>query len=228
MLGELPSEFDPELQGRKPEHVWNGHWTYGYPLTFDFGFTVLISGQRQIYEGLGRYLHIHQLIPQKGNILDVGCGPSSHYIFGEELTKKSVFGVDYAPAQLEKSKIPPHRQIEADLREEHLPDALTKQKFSLITSFLAARYLNDTEASRLYRNLRPLGETLVVADVHGANPRFERVLGQQRKFTSEREKELLEEAGYTHVQTTPVFLPRSDGSPAANMVWGQANESGNS
>jgi SAM-dependent methyltransferase len=220
MLGELPSEFDPVLQTRTPEHVWNGHWTYGYPFSFDFGFVVLISGHQAIYENLQRYLNLLHLIPEEGNILDLGCGPSSHYIFGEELTQGSVYGVDYSQTQLEKSKIPHDRQIVADLRDAHLPEALKGNNFALMTAFLAVRYLSESEAKRLYANLRPLGERLVVADVYSANHHFEKVLGQQREFEPLQEKALLEEVGYVDVQTREIVIPRSGGAVAAQMVWG--------
>ena len=213
----------PELKGVEPQRVWDSEVTAGYPGSLMFGDAYLgLNGNIRAHQVLGENLRELGLIPEKGDILDLGAGPCSDLVFGREVVAERVWGVDYAEGQLGRSRIPERRQIVADLRQDDFAAKLEGKQFALATSFLLAKYLTASEAGSLYSRLRGFSQSLVVAEYRAVAEEFEELLGQQRTFVLEEEKMLLETAGWQKVTTAILRMNAGQYPHVLGLIWAEA------
>lgn len=212
----------PELKGVDPQRVWDSEVTADYPTSFMLGDIYWgLSGEVETHEALGEYLKQWQLIPEAGPILDLGAGPCSDLVFGRQVVRDRVWGIDYAEGQLARSQIPQKRQIVADLRKDDFVVRLKGKQFALATSFLLAKYLTISEAGSLYSQIRNIAQRLVVAEYPGVAEELKDLLGQRRTFVLEEEKMLLETAGWENVTTEILEVKIGMHPHFFGLVWGE-------
>lgn len=214
----------PELKGVDPQRVWDSEVTAGYPKNFRLGDVPLeLSGQVEAHEALGKYLKKLDLIPEAEAILDLGAGPCSDLVFGRQVVKDRVWGIDYAEGQLGRSQIPANRQTVADLRKNDFAAKLGKNHFALATSFLLAKYLTVGEAGSLYGRIRNIAQRLVVVEYRAVAEEFEELLGQKRTFVLEEEKMLLETTGWQNAAAKILKVNVGNDSHVFGIVWAEAD-----
>lgn len=196
-------------EGDPGYEFWNSPAAARYPSDIDvMGVTWLFSGNEATLNALGGWMDDKHYKPSTGNILDIGAGPSSGFLYGD-LTDDRVYAVDYSPMLLAQNPIPDERKVVMDLRSDEFPLGW-EGAFSLITSVQMFRYLHPDEqvelAVRLIGLLQPHGRLLIIDTPKIPNRIIAPVMGEVAEFHGDSMEGLFQKMGLQQVQSGSIFF----------------------
>jgi hypothetical protein len=189
---------------------WNSERTRYYPNVVRFEETTYVCADGiDVKYAIGRWLAQAEWIPENGEILDLGAGPSSEWIFPDAVERDLVTALDFSELQLSRSTA--NSRHLGDLKKPKDFPVNWKDKFSLIASIESMRFLSETQRINLYRHCYDLlnvnGRLLIIEGVRSSE-QYAREMGEISELIPDREAQILEgSASYSFLDFGTVALP---------------------
>lgn len=163
----------------------------------------------QVTPGIGRWLRENSYIPNDGLLLDIGSGPSTLDLFGQDAAIRA-YAADISPDLLIRNPLANDHKIRMDVGNAHFPDYL-RSRVAFAISARCARYLDKQEKLHLAHEVITLLKkqgTYMIIDIESSP--HAKLLGEASPFDIQTESSLLRRTGFHSVQSGDFWVSVHD------------------
>ena len=184
---------------------------------------IMLSGMNMGHTPMAKWAFTQFLVPDEGNMVDVGCGGGFNI---KRLIEKSangvVFGVDISETSVKKSKAVNKKYLgkRCDVYRasaDELP--FDDNVMELVTAFETVYFWQNMEDCflEIKRVLKPGGKFVIINDPGDPNKHWDEMIPDMTSWTAEQLEAFMEKTGYTDIKISKnKFMFAVCGTKAAN------------
>ena len=167
---------------------------------------MMLSGMNMGHTPMAKWGFTQFQVPNKGNILDIGCGGGFNIKRMIEKSKNgAVFGVDVSDTSVKKSKAVNKKYLGNRCyvyraSAENLP--FDDNMMELVTAFETVYFWQNIEDCflEIKRVLKQGGKFVIINDPGDPNKHWEKLIPNMTNWNAEQLNKLMEETGYTDIK----------------------------